>query len=161
MSFLFKINGIEHEKTTKIMTILNFVQAGCGFFEFIGKSPPHTACIMIGNIKQQTNDYLGSISDSTMKTYNPVLALFSIIGILQVLFGVFIGVALMEKLPFLNLKKRFWLGVIHYGLLVQFGFVCFICLEASTESTIFAALNDTKISQFSSQDSSSPGYKYN
>jgi hypothetical protein len=39
MSFLFKINGIEHEKTTKIMTILNFVQAGCGFFEFIGKSP--------------------------------------------------------------------------------------------------------------------------
>lgn len=32
MSFLFKINGVEHEKTTKIMMVLNFIQAATAFF---------------------------------------------------------------------------------------------------------------------------------
>jgi hypothetical protein len=36
MSFLFKINGIEQEKTTKILMVINFIQAGTGFFTFIG-----------------------------------------------------------------------------------------------------------------------------
>lgn len=63
--------------------------------------PPHSACIMLGNILKQTKDLNGSISDTTYKTYNPVLALFSIIGILQTLFAAFVAVALMGKLPFL------------------------------------------------------------
>lgn len=56
---------------------------------------------MLGNILKQTKDLNGSISDTTYKTYNPVLALFSIIGILQTLFAAFVAVALMGKLPFL------------------------------------------------------------
>lgn len=115
---------------------------------------------MLGNIKQQTKDYLGSISETTQRTYNPLLAIFSIIGIFQTLLGVFIAVALMGKLPFLETKKRFWLSAIHYGLLAQFGFVCFICLQASTQSTIFAAINDDKISGFDSLSSSASNFKY-
>jgi len=61
----------------------------------------HSACIMLGNILKQTKDLFGSISDTTYKTYNPLLALFSIIGILQTLFGAFVALALMGKLPFL------------------------------------------------------------
>jgi hypothetical protein len=57
---------------------------------------------MLGNILTQTKDMnKGSISDTTYKTYNPIIALFSIIGILQTLFGAFIGVALLGKLPFI------------------------------------------------------------
>lgn len=100
---------------------------------------------MLGNIKQQIKDFSGSITSITEKIYNPVIALFSIIGILQTLFGAFIVLALMGKLPFLEANKRLWLGVVHYGLLVQFGFVCYICLQTSTEATIFTAINDTNI----------------
>lgn len=52
------------------------------------------------------------------------------------------------------------MSVIHYGLIFQFGFIFFVCLEASTESTIFAGINDTQISNFYSLDSSSQEYKY-
>lgn len=36
MSFLFKINGVEQEKTIRIMTILNVIQAAASWFPFIG-----------------------------------------------------------------------------------------------------------------------------
>jgi hypothetical protein len=36
MSFLFKINGVEQEKTVRIMSILNAVQAAASWFPFIG-----------------------------------------------------------------------------------------------------------------------------
>ena len=61
--------------------------------------PPHAACIMLGNILKQTKEMNGSISDTTYKTYNPLLALYSTIGILQTLFGAFVAVVLMGKLP--------------------------------------------------------------
>jgi hypothetical protein len=105
----------------------------------------HTACIILGDLKLQIKDFNGSITDNEQKTYNPTIALFAVIGILQTLFGAFIGVALMGKLPFVEARKLLWLRVVHYGLLVQFGFVCYTCLEASTQATIFAAINDTNI----------------
>jgi hypothetical protein len=46
---------------------------------------------MLGNILKQTKDLFGSIYDTTYETYNPLLALFSIIGILQTLFGAFVA----------------------------------------------------------------------
>jgi hypothetical protein len=54
---------------------------------------------MLGNILKQTKEMNGSISDTTYKTYNPLLALYSTIGILQTLFGAFVAVVLMGKLP--------------------------------------------------------------
>jgi hypothetical protein len=38
MSFLFKLKGMEEEQTTKVMMVLNFMQAGSGWFMFIGTS---------------------------------------------------------------------------------------------------------------------------
>ena len=115
---------------------------------------------MLGNIKAEYKTYKGTLTDSIQRTYNPLIALFSIIGIFQTLFGTFIALILMGKLDFVNNKKILWMTVIHYGLIFQFGFIFFVCLQASTESTIFAAINDTQISNFYSLDSSSQEYKY-
>jgi hypothetical protein len=60
---------------------------------------------MIGNIKQQTKDLYGTVSDTVQRTYNPVLALFSIIGIYQTLLGTFVGLILLGKLGFVNNNK--------------------------------------------------------
>jgi hypothetical protein len=40
MPFLFRLKGMEEERTTKVMMVLNFIQAGSGWFMFIGTSIP-------------------------------------------------------------------------------------------------------------------------
>lgn len=95
---------------------------------------------MLGNIKAQL-DY----TDIALKTYNPVLALFAIIGILQVCFSTLVVLLLMNKLPLTEARKPLVLRVAHWGFMLQFAFVSFMCLEASTEATIFPAINDDKV----------------
>jgi hypothetical protein len=78
---------------------------------------------MLGNIKAQL-DY----TDVAKQTYNPDLALFAIIGILQACFGTLVVLLLMGKLPFMAARKPLVLRVAHWGFLVQFAFVSFMCL---------------------------------
>lgn len=102
---------------------------------------------MLGNIEAQ----LG-YTDVVKQTYNPVLALFAIIGILQACFSTIIVLLLMGKLPFQEARKPLVLRVAHWGFLVQFAFVSFMCLEASTEATIFAVINQSTINNSSSSE---------
>ena len=72
---------------------------------------------MIGNIKQQIKTYNNGITEIDLKTYDPLLALYSIIGVYQVLLSTFIGLILLDKLQFVNNNKRLWMNLIHYGLI--------------------------------------------
>lgn len=78
---------------------------------------------MLGNIKAQLE-----YTEVAKQTYNPVLALFAIIGILQACLSSLVVLLLMGKLPFLAARKPLVLRVAHWGFLVQFAFISFMCL---------------------------------
>lgn len=78
---------------------------------------------MLGNIKAQLDH-----TDVAKQTYNPVLVLFAIIGILQACFGTLVVLLLMGKLRLVEARKPLVLRVAHWGFLVQFAFVSFMCL---------------------------------
>jgi len=43
---------------------------------------------------------------------------------------------------------------------VQFGFISYVCLETSSQATIFAAVNDFILSQFYRMSPGDPNFKY-
>lgn len=116
--------------------------------------------ILLGNIKSKYSNVFGATTVIIDKTYNPLIALYCIIGIFQAIFGTLLTLILLGKADSFTSNKKLWASIIHIGLMIQLGFTSYLCLNVSSTCTIFAAVNDTFIEAFLQLEKTNPMYKY-